>query len=395
MRTTDATRDAGPRRPGLSRSEADRGGDISATGDLSPRLAQLERRPSQSPLAGATQPELVERARHGDRRALDRLFEECRLTVISAVSQQEKWLKILDCHISQDLYQEGWLAVMRAIQSYDARRSRCRFKTYAEYRIRKYVRIAAMTLSRPESVSAYWIEERSARADGSQSLVSNTDSSHQPDARCEPEDILESPPALYAVGAGQYSEGDEGLSYTASPGYEYLASGTGFEECDEPQGPDFETRLAPIREIGQRPRPYSLESATAYTNTEELHSDADVYLKDLIADEDEPDPADGTEIEATAADGDLIQAEVLHSAVGELEEDERVVVVARYGLGTEPQRTVKELANHFSLSEAALKDRLSRAISKLSMTLAVQMFEKNLANDLYNSTYDHDRPLSA
>lgn len=376
MRTTDATREPGPRRSGGSRSEAGPRSEASATGTLS-RPGEPRAR---KPLALCSQPELVERARAGDRGALDQIFAECKPAISAAVATQENWLKRLRFRIYGDLHQEGRLAVLEALHNYQAERARGKFKHYADYYIEKYVRVAAITLVRAESVSLHLIYEVS-NAFNQDGLEGEGD--------CLPDST--------ARASGDRASGDGSLSRAAqTPLFSDsdVAGEGGGREAEDAGGFRQSGRRASIREYLARPLAHSLEDTIPVA-----HGDArrkERGLAERLADEGEPDPGRlCDESHAGADDASLIPAEALHAAIGDLDESERFAVVGRYGLGTEDEMGIKELALTLAISESALKDLLSRAKAKLAMALAVEMVADEFNAGLFEEGADRGLARSA
>lgn len=375
MRTTDATREPGPPRSGVSRSEAGRGGDTSATGDLSQQLAQLEQRPSQSPLAGATDAELAKRAMRGDWRAREKLIEDCKPDILAEVAKQHRWLFRAGFDCWWDLYQEAHLAVLDALGRYDASRAGEEFRGYASYYIRKYVWVCAFKLARSESISIRLIQRMSLQAKREEQLNSTAGGASRDGAasRVQSRGESESKPADALI------EGDETFTGFAEGGMSPESS-----ECNG------QRRLRAAR---LRPRPYSLDALIRAAHHD--HFSNQTTLADRLVDENAPVPGEDTCLEVEKHCADNIPAEAVHAAVGDLDEYERIAVVGRYGLGTEGELGMKELARRLAISESALKELLSRARAKLSMALAVEMIAGESRSSLFEEADDHALARSA
>lgn len=326
MRTTDATRKPGPEKPGSSRSEAERGSQLLSVvenpshGDLSPR----------KPLALCTEPQLVELARSGEKRAVEKILSDCRPIILYEVKRQNFRLNMFGLDCWWDLYQEGVLAVFDALERYRPERARGKIKYYAERRIKTYVRVAAGKLARPESITSTLVQEMSAAANAAE-FTQPAD---------EAEDECEGSARGSAMAQG-------GSGDSTAPDRVSLAL--------------------------NRPRPYSLEF-----DVTKRYIDGDAHsatLKDLIADTTEPGPGEEGSASEPSAVVEMIQADTLHQAVSDLEEDERIAVVGRYGLGTEPALCVEDLAQRLGMSHSSVKNVLARARASLSVKLAMLCFE--------------------
>lgn len=378
MRTTDATREPGPPRSGVSRSEADAGGEPSPTGENLTKDPKSKAVTARKPLALCSQPELVERAKSGDKRALDKILEECKPAILAAVNNHSAWLRHLGLYCWWDLYQDGQLAVFNALDNYVAERASGLIKSYAEYYIKRDVRYAAVRLTRPESISTSLIEEMSLQAKKEDSVLLA--------GRWR---IAE--PCECAAGAGSEMHTVEGLNQDRCP----APGGSHAPDNDVPVADDGcracrpaeqgRTRLgerhggrskeARVQGALNRPRPYSLEASL---NTS-LESDrGHRALHELIADTAEPVPGEETGWQPGSGMAELVPAHVVHAAVAQLPESARIAIVGRYGLGTEPAVSLEELARRIGVSRSACKEMLARARATLSVEIPMRWFDQRV-----------------
>lgn len=400
MRTTYATRDGGLPGSGVSRSESDlaaqhRGAQQSVRDDNCPHLPHIQCRQSQRSLAGATQQELILRARHGDRRALDKLIDGCKLDILAEVGQQHRWLRKAGFDCWKDLYQEAHLGVLDALENYDASRAGQEFRGYANYYIRKYVRICAVKQARSESISSSLVQKMASQAKREQRMNLRGGSGRY--------SALESGTAsLGSITAANSGSGPRSANLAAKAAVEDrggIASGyddpvgEGNRSSEDSERWDTDQQRW-LRECRLRPRPYSLETTNLH-ESEHDHFSNPTTLKDLVVDETEPVPGEDERSQAATHRAEDIPAEAVHAAVANLDKQERIAVAGRYGLGTEGELSIKELAGRLAISESALKELLCRARAKLSMALAVEMVTGNFSVGLSEQSGECELARSA
>jgi len=88
-----------------------------------------------------------------------------------------------------------------------------------------------------------------------------------------------------------------------------------------------------------------------------IGEDGDATMGDLIADASGIDPAD------TALEGDAMSQ--IESALNELDDRERIILVLRFGLHGEEPMTLEEIGEHFGLTRERIRQMQNRALAKL------------------------------
>ena len=88
-----------------------------------------------------------------------------------------------------------------------------------------------------------------------------------------------------------------------------------------------------------------------------IGEDGDATMGDLIPDLGVVDPAE------TALEGDALSQ--IESALSELEERERLILVLRFGLGGQEPQTLEEIGAHFGLTRERIRQMQNRALAKL------------------------------
>ncbi len=88
-----------------------------------------------------------------------------------------------------------------------------------------------------------------------------------------------------------------------------------------------------------------------------IGEDGDATMGDLIADDNQIDPA------ATALEGDALSQ--IDAALNALDDRERVILVLRFGLGGQEPQTLEEIGAHFGLTRERIRQMQNRALAKL------------------------------
>ncbi len=88
-----------------------------------------------------------------------------------------------------------------------------------------------------------------------------------------------------------------------------------------------------------------------------IGEDGDATMGDLIADTSGTDPAD------TALEGDAMSQ--IETALSELDDRERIILVLRFGLHGEEPMTLEEIGEHFGLTRERIRQMQNRALAKL------------------------------